>query len=396
MIAINRAVRLGLFIAPLTVAAQRPIVLSKPEAEFGEPFSVITGVRELRDGRVIVADGREKRVHLIDFKAGSTRIGREGAGPGEIGQPMAIVALPGDSSAIWDGTNVRYILIHPDGKSGRDFRLDPSGGGSAMMGLSVRPVPRGTDARGNIYFQGSPFRIDAAKGLVPSDTSAVIRYDRAALRLDTIAHIRLAKGTGAVRAQPDGSTQITMGGANPLEPRDEWAVLPDGKVVIVRGADYHLEFVTPGGSRTSGPAIPFERISVTDAVKAMVEEQRERQRRLAIGSGGGRGGAPAGSTAPSAPPLRPLENWPEVMPAFQANAVIARPLGASAQIWVMRVQRPGPADFPQYDVFDTTGKIVARVTLPKLGRLIGFGAGTAYVIRTDEDDLQYLQRFRIP
>jgi len=33
--------------------------------------------------------------------------------------------------------------------------------------------------------------------------------------------------------------------------------------------------------------------------------------------------------------------------------------------------------------------------LPKQTRVIGFGAGgTVYTIRVDEDDLQYLQRYR--
>jgi len=31
-----------------------------------------------------------------------------------------------------------------------------------------------------------------------------------------------------------------------------------------------------------------------------------------------------------------------------------------------------------------------------VARLLGFGRGTLYLVRIDDDDLQYLQRFRLP
>jgi hypothetical protein len=49
---------------------------------------------------------------------------------------------------------------------------------------------------------------------------------------------------------------------------------------------------------------------------------------------------------------------------------------------------------PTYDVIDNSGKVVSRVVLPKRTRLVGFGNGTVYLARIDEDDLQYLQRYR--
>jgi hypothetical protein len=37
---------------------------------------------------------------------------------------------------------------------------------------------------------------------------------------------------------------------------------------------------------------------------------------------------------------------------------------------------------------------VQRVVLPKRHRLLGFGNSAVYVARLDEDDLQYLQKYR--
>jgi hypothetical protein len=47
-----------------------------------------------------------------------------------------------------------------------------------------------------------------------------------------------------------------------------------------------------------------------------------------------------------------------------------------------------------FDVFDAAGRVVERVTLPKRTRLVGFGNSAAYLARTDDDDLIWLQRIR--
>jgi hypothetical protein len=45
-------------------------------------------------------------------------------------------------------------------------------------------------------------------------------------------------------------------------------------------------------------------------------------------------------------------------------------------------------------VFDQQGRKIAEVTLRPRSRVVGFGQGTVYVARSDEDDLQYLERYR--
>ena len=49
-----------------------------------------------------------------------------------------------------------------------------------------------------------------------------------------------------------------------------------------------------------------------------------------------------------------------------------------------------------YDVFGADGRLVRRVSFPAKTRLVGFGTGTVYAARSDEDDLQYLERYRMP
>ena len=117
--------------AALPAAAQLPTrTLSKPLAEYGEPYSQIAAVRGRKDGRLLVVDSRDKLVQLINLNANrATKVGREGSGPGEYGLPTQLFALPGDSSVIFDSLNQRYLMVHPDGKPGATFRVgdEPSG-----------------------------------------------------------------------------------------------------------------------------------------------------------------------------------------------------------------------------------------------------------------------------
>ena len=404
----NRTLRIAaalLAAAPVVAAAQRPLVLAKPESEYGEPFTSISGIRELKDGRVLVADARDKTVQLIDLRSGAaTAVGREGSGPGEYGLPMRLVPLPADSTAVFDAGTQRYLTIHPDAKTGRDFRLEaaapPAGGdggrggrgGMVMMGgLSI---PRGFDAKGNIYYEGMPFSMNDAGEMVSADSVAVLRFDRAARRVDTVAFRKVVKANAQVSGGR-GNMNVRIGGGNPLAPADDWAALPDGRVAVVRAADYHLDVFSAANRKVSGAPVPYEKIRVDAAVKKMVEDQRARNSRNAVrmtvnaGAGGTQRSTEIGGARPGEIP--PLTDWPDVMPPFQANAAFARPNG---EVWVLRTRKPGD-DIPTYDVFDGAGRVIGKVALPKDHRLIGFGQGTVYLIRSDADDLQYLQRHRL-
>jgi hypothetical protein len=77
-------VPLGFFSAALRAQAAPTRVLTKAEAEYAESFTSIDGVREMRDGRVLVVDSREMIVRLVYLRTGRVeRVGRSGRGPGE-------------------------------------------------------------------------------------------------------------------------------------------------------------------------------------------------------------------------------------------------------------------------------------------------------------------------
>jgi hypothetical protein len=86
------------------------------------------------------------------------------------------------------------------------------------------------------------------------------------------------------------------------------------------------------------------------------------------------------------------DDWPATMPPFAGRFGDAR-VAPNGTLWVPRSR--GVDDPPTYDIFDATGKLTSRIAMPKGTRLVGFGAGTVYAYRMDEDDLVYLQRYRL-
>lgn len=364
-----------LTLLPITISAQQPVSLGKPDAEFADPFTQIRAIRELSDGRVLVVDPRDRIVQLVDFKAGTgTRVGRTGAGPGEYGLPDRIIALPGDSSAIFDPDNSRYLIITPDGKTGATFRIED--GGVRMGGRGA--APRGTDARGRIFIEGSAFVATADGGIAAGDSAPVLRMDRGAKKLDTLAYVQLAKGNARGSAGPGGV--MMMVGLKAFPSRDDWTPLPDGGVGIARVSDYHVDRYSASGTRTSGPPVAFTAVPVTEAEK---EAWRAARRGLPMA---GRGGA-----MPKNLPPPPESEFPAVMPPFVSAATMARPNG---EIWVQRSHKWTEA--PIYDVFGSSGSIIRRVAMPSpSARLVGFGSNTVYVVRRDADDLEYLQRYKL-
>ncbi len=385
--------------AALTAQAAQPRALPAPNATFEEPFSQVAGLRELSNGKVIVADGRDKIIAFVDFAAGSsTKIGREGSGPGEYGMPARVFLAPNDETFVFDPLNTRYLVIGADGKPKTTFMVEtaapasgPGGGpGFRMGGMSMGTV---SDARGRIYAEGAPITM-GPNGPVTADSAAITRYDRGTKKMDTVAFVRLPKNNSQVSGS-QGNMSIRIGGSNPLAVRDIWTAFPDGRVAIVRGSDYHVDWVLPNGQKQSSPAIRYTPIRMTEADKREEEALRNRNRAnqmsmtVSNGPNGVQRSAQMGP-GPNAPPLEPLTDWPDVKPAFRPNntSVWARPNG---DLWVRRTEAAG-AKGTLYDVIGANGQVSYQVRLPEKVTLVGFGNGTIYTTKADEDDLLYLQR----
>jgi hypothetical protein len=368
---------------PVLAFAQEPLRLTRPDAAFGEPFTLVASVRELRDGRVLVLDRRDRIVLLVDFRSGkATAVGREGTGPGEYSQPGRLFPLPADTTAIYDGPARRFVIIEPNGKTGADFRMDVATGAGQRRG----GVPKFSDGQGRIFTEGSPYATGPV--MAAADSAAITRFARGAERGDTVAWVRLDKETVQIRNMPEGGVSVSNG-IRAFAWRDDWVALPDGGVAVVRAADYHVDWFSPSAVRTAGRAVATPRIVVTDS-----DKENARKERLAAMRSATPRGRPG--TAPSSLPNDfrglPELTFPAFKPPFEMGKTVVRPNG---EVWVLR-SRAANDRVAVYDVFTRSGGHVRRVAFPPATELIGFGKDAAYTIRLDDDDLQYLERWRVP
>lgn len=361
--------------------------LAKPVAELDEPFTTITSVRELRDGRVIVVDAREKTVQLVDFtRQQLAPIGREGAGPGEYGSVGRLYALAGDVTLMYDFANDRFLQLGADGKPTTTRRSDngPYGMNATMVGI---------DSTGRVYLRVRPPGSREEGGV-----QTIVRYDAATKRVDTITTITLPTGKRSGAMILGGGMLKTFTNL-PFAPEDVVAVGADGRVGVARVADYHVEWFA-GGKRIAGKPTPFEAVRVTAAEKRAFLESQVRPGSFTVrGPAGGQAapqsrdaaGLPKAALSPEALDDTGME-WPARKPPFPANAAS---IDHEGRLWIRRTSTHEDKS-PRYDVFDASGGLALRVVLPPGSVLVGFGRRAVYVSRADEDDLRYLQRHAMP
>ena len=82
---------------------QGTTTLGEAEAVYEEAFSVVSTVRELADGGVLVADALGQVLVHLDMDAGTAdTLGSVGEGPDEYRQPDAVWPLPGGRTLLVD------------------------------------------------------------------------------------------------------------------------------------------------------------------------------------------------------------------------------------------------------------------------------------------------------
>lgn len=385
-VALRRLVLTAAALTPLAAAAQSgpPLRdLPKPTREIDDPYSLIAAVREVGGGRVVVVDGLDGELSVVDFAAGSREpLGRQGSGPGEYRVPGALFRVRGDTLWVLDPAQQRITVFLPDLKAGVPFHM-PTFDTQTRTALTM---PFNADAAGRVYASGMPVVGDGRNMQIP-DSVEVLRFDpRASEPRTALTKVRFPT-SGQPQMRVEGQVIRYSMQFPGLVTADSWAVFPDGRVAIVRGATYSVELIAADGKRTMSKPIPYDRIPVTkedqeaemvEARRVLAEQSKAIQRTL-----------PSGMTMDIQ--MSPPASWPSEYPAIAPMAAFASPDG---MLWVRR-SAPVKLDRERWDVIDASGQLVASWQLPKRTRLVGVGAGAVYTVRLDEDDLQYLQRVEV-
>ena len=423
------ALLLGGALAPAARAQQpssRPALRPLgPTLATSDAMSAVSAVQALPGGRLLVNDPAKRRVVLLDSMlkqvavvADTTAATKNAYG----GQNGGLIPFRGDSALFVDPQSLSMLVIDPAGKIARIMAAPRANDVFFLLGGPMGNP--GFDAKGRLVYRmmgmgprGGP-RAPGQPMTPPvfPDSVPIVRYDLTARKLDTAAFVKVYAPKFSV-VQEEGGGMRMSSFINPLPEVDDWAILRDGTIAILR-KDYHVDFIDADGQRTSGPKIPFEWQRLTDSMKvAIIDSSKAAFERMRAGGpgagpggnqvviasgpggpppggapggavpmiviredGGGGGGAPprrggaAGERRAEGPPpmsfVQPNE-LPDYRPAFANGSVRA---DAEGKLWV-RIIPPKPASGPEYDVIDRTGKLVDRVVLPAGTTIAGFAPG---------------------
>jgi hypothetical protein len=365
--------------AAVAVAQQRPPLRRLgPAIASSGPLGALSAIRALPGGRVLVNDPATRRVLMLDSMlkvvsvvADTTSATQKAYGVNGGG----LLAYRGDSTLFVDPASYSMLVIDPDGKVIRVIAAPRPQDAAALMG-GARGGNAGFDAHGRLVYSNHINIVHTVpqpgQDPVPPqavDSAPIVRFDLKTRKPDTVAFMKV-QATRLVYVHTDAGMQISPV-IDPVQTVDDWDLLPDGTIAILR-ADYHVDFIDADGRRRSGPRIPFDWQRLTDSAKsALIDSVRARGQRVP-GRGAPGVASSAGRRAPAPVRVVAPSELPDYMPAFAAGAVHADPEG---RLWVRTTSQDTTVQGPEYDVIDNTGKLVDRVAVPSGTTIIGFGAG---------------------
>lgn len=357
----------------------RRIAALRLEATYPHPFSYLSGVRELSNGKIMAADPVSQVLLRLDLETGTAdTVSRRGTGPNEYNGPDQVFPLPGDSTLLVDLGNGRLTVIDPNGLF--PYSTPMTTGMGKSWGRTIQPMF--VDGAGKLY-DGGYYSPEA-----PRDTFSLRRIDRA-----TLEETEVATAWHAPFAKPAPGTKQQM-----LVLYDDWAVGADGRIAVVRAHGYSVDWYLPDGKVVRGPPNQVETYPVGLAEKEAELEHAAAATVITASTVDDDGvqtmlmsrGMPRG-TMPSVDAFA----WPEILPVFRGEATLVSP---QQEAWIHRMM---PAGVPgRIEVFDEQGVRLGFFEIPARSRLIGFSprgepGSIVYVTRTDDMGLVWLERYQV-
>ncbi|MDQ6831577.1 MAG: hypothetical protein M3081_22165, partial [Gemmatimonadota bacterium] len=340
----------------------------------------VSTVRALANGNIVVNDIAGRRVVMFDSTlATMTTIADSTSATATAysSRVGGLMAYHGDSTLFVDPTSMSMMVIDAKGAMGRVMSVPRPQDATFLIGGPFG-YP-GFDAQGRLVYRTiiRPLRLPPGpdgKMVMPEpvDSAPIIRFDLEVRKSDTAAYIKVA--APRMNVTQDGPRIMMTTTVNPLPLTDDWAILSDGSIALVRGKDYRVDWLNADGTITKGPKIPFEwqrltdadKDAVIDSTRKAIEAQRARLQQSLSGTapvagggsktatggedravtmtfstrdgGGGNGPPPSGSGPNTAmnmqvPPLQlvPASELPDYRPAFSTGAARG---DADGNLWI--------------------------------------------------------------
>jgi len=403
-------------------AQQGVPIVDLPPARMKTPgtFGALLGVRQVSNGNVLANDAGRHQLKLLDSTLAVLGVALDSV-PGSTNsygiRPMPLVRYLGDSSLTSDMNAGTLLVLGPGGQVARVMSAP-----SADLPLAMRIGFSGIDDKGRILFKGR-VRNGPPEGGLPGvyngDSALVLRADLDSRKVDTLGRLKVQASMMMVR-EKGGPLRFSV---EPAPVVDEWAVLADGSIAIVRGHDYHIDWIHADGATHSTTKLPFDWKRLTDNDKqklidsARVEHTKTLGTALASrparggspddagGTTGGRSGArgevPPGADAGPPRPVPPMEylapalkDVADYYPSIRPGALMP---DLDGNLWILPTSSAQSRNGELiYDVVNVQGDF-HRVRIP-LGRSIaGFGrGGVVYLQSGDKVNGFYLERTKLP
>ena len=295
-----------------SVGAQTPssVATKVPTRQLGaviatstDSLGAVVALRALSNGDVLVNDVQRHRVLLFDRTLKTAKVVMDSAATSGTtgGMPISIasgqlIPFPGDSSLFVDVGSLSMLVLDASGKVAhmmalprpRDamFLAQPVGFGTPQVDTKGRLVYRGVIITPPKPREpGAPFSFTMPE---QPDSAPIVRADFDTRKVDTIATIKALK-PGKMSMDPDKEGNMAMKiTINPLDTGDEWAMITDGSLAIVRAHDYHIDWLDADGTKRSSAKMPFDWKRLTDEQKQLkvdsLRPQFEKQLKAQSGS----------------------------------------------------------------------------------------------------------------
>ncbi|HEY8830879.1 MAG TPA: hypothetical protein VIM21_00085 [Gemmatimonadaceae bacterium] len=442
------------------VQAQMPAIrqLGPVTAVGKESLGAITTVRQLPDGRLLVNDIIGRRVVMFDSSLSSITVIADttSATANAYGvRPGGLIAYRGDSTLFIDPASLSMLVIDPSGKIARVMSAPRANDVGFLVGGPFGNP--GFDAQGRLIYRAPPRFVfsgprPTSGNALPQfptmpDSAALVRFDLATRKLDTVTWFKTPKINVNINRTPTGEIRV-VSNVNPLPQGDDWAILPDGTIALVRGKDFHVDWVGPQGI-TSAPKIPFDwerlsdeaKVAFIDSARVALEKARAsgqfnfggfgpavrggaeaaagppregapREGAPRDGGGSPAGAGPGGATGTmtvttngnttvaavgpggggAVPQLTMIapSDLPDYKPPFTPGSTRA---DTDGNLWIRTSQNVDAR--PVYDVVNRKGELIDRVQLPQNRVLVGFGANGVVYLAVRDGTTAHLEKARI-
>jgi hypothetical protein len=429
---------------PQLNAALPPVrTLGKTIASSTELLGAVSQVRALPDGRVLVNDNAGRKVALFDKSLQTFTIVADttsATANAYSSRAAGLIQYKGDSTLFVDPQSLSMLVIDGKGNVTRVMSVPrPNEAGSLIGGPNGTP---GFDAQGRLVYRAPPdmqrMMRQAAGAAQPGqpgftmpqlpDSMTIVRIDLESRRVDTVGAVKIPRNRMTMSGTPETGMRVSNV-QNPLQYVDDWAVTADGRVVIVRGQEYKIEWIGADGRVEGSSKLPFAwrqlndsmKVAFLDSTKTAMEKLREQaqQRMQQQGAGGGapvvmgpgggaappmmgermvmefsvRGGGDMGGrgVAPGAaanapgrggnqtfqiPPIELVapNELPDYAPPFTGGAVRG---DADGNVWIRTTLAYNGGAV--YDIVNSKGQLTDRVLVPTGRFIAGFGPGIVYM-----------------